>query len=82
MSAPVQRRGFSARSESERADINSQARAEALAKHSPPRHIWFDEAGEIRTRCITDDPNPDCNGCRETGSPTGERWRWTPGGTA
>lgn len=81
---PESRRGFSARSESAVDEIEFRARVDALARHNPPRDIWLDSAGGIQIRCITDEPNPDCNGCRPVGwRPTGECWRFTPpGGTA
>lgn len=53
--------------------------AAALAMHNPPRDVWFDERGAFHFRCITDKPNPDCAGCRETERPHGHYWRFTPG---
>lgn len=54
-------------------------RVRALGQHSPPALVWFDADGTMHRRCITDDPNPDCNGCQETGKPQGQHWRFDPG---
>ena len=49
-----------------------------LAWHLPPAVVWFDADGEFHRRCITDDPNPYCDGCRETGWPPDGYLRFTP----
>jgi hypothetical protein len=75
----LRNRGFSVRPEIDAAETEHRARVDALARHNPPRDIWLDEAGEMRFGCITDEPNPDCVGCREFGRrPTGQYWRFTP----
>lgn len=65
-------------------DPGLRLRSRALAAHNPPADVWFDADGTFHRRCVTDDPNPDCNGCRETGAPAGTHYRFTPpvsGGT-
>lgn len=52
--------------------------ARELGMHNPPALIWFDADGTMHRRCVTDEPNPHCNGCREAGTPTGDYYRWEP----
>lgn len=60
------------------AGATPSARARALSEHNPPRAIWFDAAGIMHFRCLIDDRNPDCPGCRETETPPGAHWRFSP----
>jgi hypothetical protein len=61
-------------------DPDIERRVWALGLHCPPALIWHDRYDRFRRRCITDDPNPDCSGCRGTGEPErGDRaWGFTP----
>lgn len=58
-----------------------RARAVALAQHNPPREIWLDPSGGTEFRCITDEPNRDCPGCRAAVRPPGPHWLFTPPST-
>jgi hypothetical protein len=59
-------------------DADLRDAALELGLHAPPALVWFDDAGQFHRRCVTDDPNPYCAGCRETATPTGDYYRWEP----
>lgn len=52
-------------------------RARTLAEHNPPRYVWIDDNG-THFRCITNYPNPDCIGCRETAEVPADALRYLP----